>query len=58
MIRPVTSAAVPPRHLLGLAFDIGHGQAAKIFAGEFGGAAVFRSKQRSNSQSDAAIRSR
>jgi hypothetical protein len=25
---------VPPRHLLGLPFDIGHGQATRILAGE------------------------
>jgi hypothetical protein len=31
-----------PRHLLGLPLDIGHCEAAKILAGELGGAAVFR----------------
>jgi hypothetical protein len=35
-----TSAAVPPRHLLGLPFDIGHGQATRILAGELGGTPV------------------
>jgi hypothetical protein len=42
MIRSVTLGRGAPRHLLGLAFDTGHGEAVKIFAGELGGAAVFR----------------